>query len=95
MVVLAVDLKLIVSDHLLNFHVSMRWIGVETVTLRTFLPCLLLATILERQWFQLVETMLTDFVAVLHGDINIKAHIKLKTVLKSPCLKKYGIELIC
>ena len=71
MVILAVDLKLIVPDHLLYLHVSVRWIGIEAVTLRTFLPVLLLTSILERQWLQLVETMLTYLMAVLQETINI------------------------
>ena len=76
MVILAVDLKLIISDHLLNFHVSVRWIGIETVTLRTFLPGLLLTSILEWQWLQLVETMLTYFMTVLQATFNISLTLK-------------------
>ena len=62
-VILAVHLKLVVPDHLLNLHVPVRWIGVLTVSLRTsFSEHFLVAN--HGQRFQLIVTMFTYFMTV-------------------------------
>ena len=63
MVILAVDLQLVVPDHLLYLHVPMGRIGIETISLRTFLPFFFLLSSWQR--LELVEAVLANLVTVL------------------------------
>ena len=66
MVILAVNLQLIVTDHLLDFNVSIGGIRIEAVALGTLLSSGRFP-IFGPKRLELAEAMLTDLVAVLAG----------------------------